>query len=135
MTAEEAAQLFAVIAKSIEQNPNQFNFRIMNVGMMAVGRSGAGPGVVGIAHGGAPGSRAVGIHAQAGEGNVNIDVDAEADAALAEVAEGLRSLAEATGQEDKGAIRAALKRLQDASATPAMIVGLANSILTLAHLL
>ncbi len=132
MTAEEAAQLFAVIAKSIEQNPNQFNFRIMNVGMMAVGGPGAGPGVVGIAHGGAPGSRAVGIHARAGDGNVNIDVDAEADA---EVAEGLRSLAEATGQEDKGAIRAALKRLQDASATPAMIVGLANSILTLAHLL
>jgi hypothetical protein len=134
MDGSEVAKLLASVADSVDNDPGQFHFRIINAGAIGQGGSG-GHGIVASATGGAPGSRTVGLEASGSGGDLIVEPEDVPKGLLADVSTELRSLAAAAKEEDKGAVQASLERLKQVAVVPAMITNLVTVSLGLAQLL
>ncbi|MGH2350419.1 MAG: hypothetical protein ACRDJN_02245 [Chloroflexota bacterium] len=130
MTTEEAAKLITAIADSLDRDPDQFNFRLMIVGAMGTAQGG-GTGISGVAVGGG-----TGFSASASSGDVHIERGEGAKReAVAQTTAILRELAAATSEKDKGKVRVALGRLQQAAIAPAMLLDTVSNVLDISGVL
>jgi len=136
MKAEEAAQLIRAMADSVTNDRSQFNIEVKVIGTMGIGGPG-GPGVSGMAIGGAPGSSATGYSSSASAGNVEVGRgEAAAQEALEDAARALRDVAHLVESgADKGTLRDGLQRLNEIAVMPGLAINATGLALKLSELI
>jgi hypothetical protein len=130
VTSQEASQLITAIAESLQKHPEQFSLNVS-----VIGDSRGGPGIVGMATGGAPGSSATGYRSEASSGDITIEkrVNGAVNDEIAKVIVGLRELA-ADVCENGGRHQTILARLNSYARFPASVGSVISTALQLASL-